>query len=300
VIHLFIDNLLPVLLTAGAGYVLAARTRVDVRAVSQVAFHLLAPCLVYRVIVDGELPAGDVARMVAFAAAVLGTGALAAVALARALGLSRRMTAALALVVLLPNAGNFGLSANLLAFGEPGLAQAGVFFVASSVLTYTVGVFAASMGTSSAREALAGLVRVPAVWAVLVAVASVETGFHLPGPVRTSVNLLADACVPVFLVVLGLQLGRERFRPPGRWGWTAVGLRLVGGAALGLVLAPVLGLGGAGRQAGVLQAGMPSAVITIILAVKYDVEPGFVTSVVLWSTVLSPFTLTPLLRILGA
>ena len=43
------------------------------------------------------------------------------------------------LTVLLPNAGNFGLSANLFAFGEEGLAQASLFFVTASVLSYTVG-----------------------------------------------------------------------------------------------------------------------------------------------------------------
>jgi predicted permease len=300
VVSLFLHNLLPVLLTAGAGYVLAARTRIDVPSVSQVAFHLLAPCLVYRVIVDGELPAGDVARMIVFGIVALGAVGLIGFAVARMLRLGRRATAALVLAVLLPNAGNFGLSANLLAFGEPGLAQAGVFFVTSSVMTYTVGVLVASLGRSSPRDAFAGLVRVPAVWAVVAAVIALQTGWRLPYPARTAVGLLADACVPVFLVVLGLQLGRERLRAPGGLVWSAVGLRLAGGAAVALVLAPVLGLTGVARQAGVLQASMPSAVIGIILAIKYDVEPGFVTSVVLWSTLLSPLTLTPLLRILGA
>jgi predicted permease len=44
---------------------------------------------------------------------------------------------------------------------------------------------------------------------------------------------------------------------------------------------------------------MPSAVIAIVLATEYDVEPAFVTSAVLVTTLLSPLTLTPLLKILG-
>ena len=40
---------------------------------------------------------------------------------------------------------------------------------------------------------------------------------------------------------------------------------------------------------------MPSAVITIVIAAEYDVEPAFVTSVVITTTVVSPLVLTPLL-----
>ena len=76
----------------------------------------------------------------------------------------------------------------------------------------------------------------------------------------------------------------------------ATAMRLGGGAAAGLLLAPLFGLEGVARQAGTLQSAMPSAVIGTILATEYDVEPTFVTSVVLLTTLLSPFTLTPLLR----
>ena len=79
----------------------------------------------------------------------------------------------------------------------------------------------------------------------------------------------------------------------------AVALRLVGGIVVGALLAPLFGLDGAARQAGILQAAMPSAVICIILATEYDAEPAFVTSVVFATTVLSPLTLTPLLACLG-
>jgi predicted permease len=43
---------------------------------------------------------------------------------------------------------------------------------------------------------------------------------------------------------------------------------------------------------------MPVAVITTILAVEFEVEPAFVTSVVFLSTILSPLTLTPLIALL--
>ena len=43
---------------------------------------------------------------------------------------------------------------------------------------------------------------------------------------------------------------------------------------------------------------MPTAVITTILAVEYDLDAAFVTGAVVLSTLLSPLTLTPLIAYL--
>ena len=297
-LRLFTDNLLPIFLTAGAGYLLVATLKTDPRPISQVAFNVLAPCLMFRVVVESHVPVGAVLRMSAFTAAVLlGLGAV-AFAVTRMLGWSRTRSSAVALCALLPNAGNFGLSANLLAFGPEGLTQASLFFLTSSVITYTVGVLVASLGRTGPREALLGLLRVPAIWAVVLGFALVRLGWTLPGPATSAVHLLADGCIPAFLVILGMQLRGAGARGPVGPLALASGVRLLGGAALGLWLAPVFGLEGAARQAAVLQAATPTAVITTILATEYQVEPGLVTSVVFLTTLLSPLTLTPLLALL--
>ena len=66
---------------------------------------------------------GALLRMIGFTAASLVAVALLALGVARALRLSRPLAAALVLVVLLPNAGNYGLSVSLFAFGDPGLSS---------------------------------------------------------------------------------------------------------------------------------------------------------------------------------
>ena len=45
---------------------------------------------------------------------------------------------------------------------------------------------------------------------------------------------------------------------------------------------------------------MPTAVMSTILAIEYDVEPDFVTGAVLLTTALSPLTLTVVLALLQA
>jgi predicted permease len=298
-LRLFADNLLPIFLAAGAGYLLAARMKIEARPIAHIAFYVFAPCLVFRAILSSQVPGQAMARMIGFSLACLLVPPTVAWLLAWRMGWPRRRTAAVVLVVLLPNAANYGLSANLFAFGDEGLAHASLFFVTASTVSYTLGILVASMGRTSIGAAMAGLPKVPAIWAVVLAFIMAWMDWSLPFPIGRAVNLLSDAAIPAMLVVLGMQLyGKWRRVPLGPWS-LAVGLRMVGGCAAALGLVWLFGLEGAARQAGVLQASMPSAVLCIILAAEYDVEPDLVTSVVFFTTLLSPITLTPLLHFLA-
>ena len=198
------------------------------------------------------------------------------------------------------NAGNYGLSLNLLAFGEPALAHASLYFVTTAILTYTVGVVVASLGSTSLKKACLGLFKVPAVYAVGLALIINSLGWQLPLPVERSVSLLAGAAIPVLIVLMGIQLQNA--------GWNGHPLALTVTSVLRLVAAPLFALAlnlafrlqGPAFQAGILESAMPTAVILTVLATEYDVDPSFVSTAVFTTTLLSPITITPLLAYLGA
>jgi len=299
-VTLFINNLLPIFLIAGVGYVLAMQERVDPHTMALVTFHAFSPCLVFHLIATSTLSTPDLARTGAFAAGVmLVPGAIAGL-LAAALHLSRAKASALILVVTLSNVGNFGLPAVSLAFGDAALAHAAIFSAVSSVLTYTVGVVVASLGTSGWRTALLGVTRVPTIYAVALALVVRATAWAPPLPVDRAVTLMADAAIPAMIVVLGMQLRRNGSLRLSRLVWPAVGLRLVVAPAIAIVLVPLFALSGPARQACVLEAAMPTAVATTVLADTYGGDITFVTQAVVVSTLLAPLTLTPLLAWLGA
>jgi hypothetical protein len=75
-------------------------------------------------------------------------------------------------------------------------------------------------------------------------------------------------------------------------------LALVVSPLLGFLLARLLGLQGIARQAVIVESAMPSAVITTILALEFDVAPRFVTSVVVVTTLVSPVTVSLLIALL--
>ena len=68
---------------------------------------------------------------------------------------------------------------------------------------------------------------------------------------------------------------------------------------IALLLADWLSLAGSTLQACVVEASMPTAVTTTVLAIEFDAKPEFVTSVVFLSTLASPITLTPLIALVS-
>jgi predicted permease len=300
-LRLFANNLLPILLVAGSGYFAGKWLNVQARSISRVVFYLFSPCLLFDLLVTSQFEGGDMMRMVGFTlASILAIAAITWV-LGRLLHLERKMMAAVLLCTLTINAGNYGLSLNLFAFGEEALAHASLFFVTTAVVTYTLGAAVASMGKASLADSLRDLLKIPVVYVIPLALIFMYLNWKLPLPLSRSVALLGDAAIPGMLLVLGLQLEKIDQRIWDVRALTlATGMRLLGGLGFGLLLAPVFGLGGMAYNAGVLESAMPTAVLATILATEYDAEPAFVTTAVFTTTLLSPLTLTPLLFILGA
>ncbi len=299
-LSLFANNILPIFIGAGAGFLLSKFLKIDPRGISNVTFYILIPALIFNLLTSSSLESEEIFRVVTIA--VLGVLLIGALAwgIGKALKFERRLLVALLLVTMFGNTGNFGLSVNLFAFGESSLAYASLYFVTVTTLTSTLGIVLASLGTSSLKDALRGLVRVPVLYAVLAAVIFNLAEWRLPLPIDRAVSLLGDATIPMLILMLGIQLQNSQW--DGRMLALGVSnsLRLVVSPLLALALSLFLGISGPAMQAVVTQSGTPTMVMTTLLATEYDVEPSFVTGAVFISTLLSPLTLTPLLAYLGA
>ncbi|MBI4521075.1 MAG: AEC family transporter [Gemmatimonadetes bacterium] len=299
-LSIFATDLLPVFLVAGVGFLLARYLGVSVKMLSKVAFNALAPCLVFSTLVTAQIDGRQFGEMALFCVLAMTAMGLAGRGAAALLGLDRPMVSGLLLVVMFSNGGNYGLPVVLFAFGRDALSHATVYFVTSAVLAYTLGVLVAASGHRSFRQAAIGITRVPAAYGFAAAVLVLAGGVTVPLPLMRPVTMLSDAALPVMMLVLGMQL--ERATMPERPRVVAVAglLCLVVAPIVALSLTWVLGLEGPARQAAVVQASMPAAVVTTVLALEFEVAPAFVTSVVFSTTILSPLTLAPLIAYLQA
>jgi predicted permease len=297
---LFLDNLLPVFLIAGAGFLLGILTDLDPRSLSQIILYIFSPCLIFILLTQSQVSNQQFLKIILFSLVFCFLMGSIAWLAGRLFHLDRGLLSSTMLTTMFTNAGNYGLPVVLFAFGEEALGYASIFFVINLSLAYTVGTVIASMGSVSFWKGILNLVKLPMIYAVLLAVVCMQTGWKIPQPLDRAVNLLADAAIPSMLVLLGLQLKSARLKGRTLPLTITSTLRLLVGPALALILLPLVGLTSAANQAIILEAGMPTAVITTVLAVEFNAEPAFATAAVLITTLLSPLTLTPLLSLLGA
>lgn len=297
---LFANNILPIFLAAGAGYLLSTYKKINPRTVSAVAFYVFSPCLIFNLLTTSQINSNEMAKIVAVTVStVLTLGAIVWL-IGNALRIERKLLAAVMIAAMFANAGNYGLSLTFFAFGHDGLAYAGIYFVTTATLINSVGVIIASLGSTDLKGALIGLLKVPSIYAVLLALSANYLNWSLAVPLERTISVLADAAVPTLLILLGIQLHRTQWYRGIQELSLSTGIRLIVSPALALVFSLLFGLQGTAQQAIIAESATPTAVMATVLATEFNIKPAYITAAVFISTLISPLTITPILALLRA
>ena len=295
----FANNLLPILLIASAGYIVGKTLTVDSRTIGRIVFYIFSPLLVFNLLVTSDLNLTQAASTFGFTAIFIISMGLVAFVVGKIFKLERAQLLAVILTVGFGNTGNYGLPVVKFAFGDEALAVASIFFVATSILFNTAGVIIASLGQSDLKSAILGLFKIPSLYGVVLALIVKFTGFQIPIPLERTIDIAANGAVPSMIVLLGLELTRIEWSHNFRALSVGVLTKLLLGPVVGLLIASLFGLQGFEKQANVIQAAMPAAVATTVIANEYRLESSLVTAIVFLGTILSPLTLTPLIVFLS-
>ena len=117
-LSIFADDIIPVLLIASVGFLLARRLHADVRPFSALTLNVLMPCLVFTALLSTKVSAVEFGRTVLFATAATFEMAAAGWLVARVLRLDRATGSGFVLGVTFANVANYGLPVVLFAFGQ--------------------------------------------------------------------------------------------------------------------------------------------------------------------------------------
>lgn len=293
----FLNVVTPVFGIVIIGYLIGPRLELEARTLSRIAYYVLVPAFVFRVVSTSEIVLSDTLRMAAFVFVCHAVFAVAGWLVARALRCSREMTAAFVMVSVFGNVGNFGLALVHFRLGAEGLAYATIYFVLINIVAFGICVAVASSARGSGSSPLVSVLKTPALVAVVPAVLFSLNDVQVPTMAARILELLSGAMIPAMLLTLGLQLaGADSLR----LSWkelTATSLRLVVAPLIAATLIGWFGLTGINRSAGILQSGMPVAILVSIVSIEYGIAPTFVTTVVFLSTLCSLPTLTFLLAV---
>ena len=294
----FLNVILPVFAIVALGYLLGGRLELQARTLTRVAYYVFVPAFIFQAISRSQVPLDSALKMICFiVAAHLLVAAIAGV-FGKLLGRSKEMVAAFVMIAVFGNVGNYGLALIRFRLGESALVPATLYFVAIVITSFVVCVGAAGWARGGSKGAVWGVLKTPALWATPPALLVSAGGVTVPLMLSRMIGLLAEAMIPVMLFALGLQLLEQRRVVLSSDVLLASGIRLLLAPAIAFAVSIPFGLNQIETAAGILQAGMPAAILVAIIAKENDIVPGFVTSAVVISTLASLVTLTLLMVVL--
>ena len=294
----FINVILPVFGIVALGYLLGGRLELQARTLTRVAYYVFVPAFIFQAISRASVSLDSALKMIGFIVATHLLAAIVAGGIGRALGRSREMIAAFVMIAAFGNVGNYGLAVIRFRLGDAAMAPATIYFVAITISAFVICVGAAGWARGGRHGAFWGVVKTPALWATVPALVVSQGDVAVPLMLSRMIGLLADAMIPVMLFALGLQLLEQKRVSFSGDVVLASSIRLFMVPAFALLVSLPFAFDDIERIAGILQSGMPTAILVAIIAKENDIVPQFVTSVVLFSTLASLATLTLLMVLL--
>lgn len=296
--QVLVDVLIPVFAIVAVGFLVARYVGVKPPALATLAYWILGPAFIFDVLADAELELSVVWRVVGSTVLAMAIVGLVAALVMRVIGRSFSELAATVLTSIYGNVGNFGLAISAFALGDEVLPIAGIVLVTVNTVGIVTGVGLASIRHQSAVRSIATAVFSPLALAVIPALLVNVTDTALPLWLDRPVALLAGALIPVMLLTLGVQIaGMPRALPHGLV-TVPIGIKLVLTPLAAFGAVSLLRLGGVAADVVILQAAMPAAVFTSLIALEHDLEPDYVTAVVLTGTLVSTLTLPVVITLL--
>jgi predicted permease len=263
-------------------------------ALTGLVYYLLLPALVLLVL--WRAPLGTDSFKIALVAGVsLLASLLLMYWLCHLCGMDRPTRGAAMLAAAFPNATYLGLPVLEATLGRESRSLAIQFdLFACTPLLLTVGVWIAIRYSQRDQQNLnlQDLLKVPALWAALLAVILNLSSLPMPAGFKTWLQTLASGVVPLMLISLGLSLYISRAHLKQMQSiFPVIGVKLFVMPAIAMLLTVPLGMSGMLKQAVILEAAMPSMVIGLMLCDRYGLNSVVYAAAVTVSTAISFVTL---------
>jgi predicted permease len=185
------------------------------------------------------------------------------------------------------NTGNLGIPLNIAIFGEASIPYTTIVNLVNVFVVYTIGVFYYSRGSFDTKTSLKNILKLPILWAALLAIFLSLNGFKPPKPLLDTLMMGAYASMTMQLFLFGIYLYGAKLKESNTIliGWV-MGFKFLFLPFVTFVVLSFIELDKMVKGIIFIELMMPLAVANVNLASLYDCKPKVVTTLVLISSVL--------------
>ncbi|GEK33591.1 AEC family transporter [Kurthia sibirica] len=294
--------ILPVILVFLTGFIGQKALHFDIKNISTLTLYVMSPVLAFRTFYTTPLTP-DYMYIILFAVLLCFMLFIVTWLTTKLIHADRSESSAMMLGAVFMNSGNYGAPVALFAFGQEGFHIAVIIMVLHSLLMNTLGIFFASMGSDdkpSLKTSLSKVYTMPVLWGAVIGLAMQLIHIPLHESILNGVDLIADASIPVVMLILGMQLAvisRKKVNYTAMA--TTTSIRMIISPLLAAAILFFMPLPTIVKSVLILQAAMPAAANTTMLALQFNTKPDLVSFTTFITTAISIFSIPIVLFFLG-
>jgi len=195
------------------------------------------------------------------------------------------------------NAGFMGLPVIGSVFGQTGVLYGSIVLIPLRIFMWTAGL---SLFTKTdTKQKVKVLTTHPCIWAVFLGIAYLFVPFELPVFLSNTIAVIGDCVTALSMIIVGSILSDVKLKDvldKDCFYFSAFRLIIIPAVIFGALT--LLRIDALAAKVTVLSSAMPAAVMTAMLAEKYDRDSAFASKVVFVSTILSMITLPVLVLVM--
>lgn len=214
-------------------------------------------------------------------------------------GYSKRTSWTIMIASSIMNTGFIGFPVTLGVYGNTGFLYAVFFDLSTAILIILYGVLLAKEFGGNRKEVIRQAVSFIPVWAVIFALIFNYFSIPIPYVAENILNYFGQATIPLIMLCLGLSLDFENIGSNIGDSMVVSVIKLIIAPAIAFVILTFLKIKGMAFDVGILEAGMSTAMNALVLSITYDLDSDLMGSLIFTNVLLSVFTLTAIITLLG-
>ena len=295
-------TILSIFLMIALGYVLKRidfLSENDIDTLNKIVINITLPCMMFSALYTADLSLMSQLSILPFVilASSFVTGLISFVILKTA-GLDDKRLWSVLVTIMIANTGFMGYPVSLGIYGSEGFLRA-IFCDIATMTTFILLSFLLVLKFGGDyKKAVKKIALFPPLWAIILGLSFNTFNIPIGSVLDNTINYLAGGTVPLIMLSLGITINLKGLaRNTSMVAFTSV-MKLLIFPLMAFVIVTLLNLSGLQHDIPIVQAAMPSGMLSLILAITYTLDYELSSDCILIDTVISLITLPIIMMIL--
>ncbi len=294
-------TILTIILMIGLGYVLKRidfLSENDIDPLNKVVMYVLLPCMMFNALYAADLSLISKLTTLPFVILIssLLTGIVSYLILKK-LNFSDRKMWSVLVTVMIANTAFMGYPVNIGIYGNDGFLRA-IFCDMATMCTFLLLSFVLVIKFGgTVKTAVKKIALFPPLWAIILGMSFNLLNIPIGPVLDKTINYLGQGAIPLIMLSLGLSINLEGLiRSKSMVGFTSV-MKLAFFPLAAAVIVTYLGFTDLQYKVTIIEAAMPSGMLSLLLSVTYKLDYELTSDCILINTVISLVTLPVILML---